>query len=123
MSYYKIIGFAVLGVFAVTVMRKMKDEYAVFISLFCGTALTASAIGILKPVLEYFSSLGSGAYTSYIFKSTGVAVITAVSAGLCRDFGEGSLASRLEACGKAVILTMCLPLLKGIFKSVLDLIG
>lgn len=123
MSYYKIIGFAVLGLFAVTVMRRMKDEYALFISLFCGMTLACSAVGIAEPVFEYFSSMSAKGYMSYIFKASGIALITTFAADLCRDFGESSLSGKVELCGKAVILAMCLPLFKSVFQSIAELIG
>ena len=126
MSFYKIIGFAVTGLIIIIVMRRLKDEYAFFISLLLGTCLMVCAVGILAPVIEYLReisvSANASSYLSILFKTAGIALITTLAADMCRDCGEASLSSKVELCGKSTILLLSLPLIKAVFENVFDLL-
>ena len=50
-----------------------------------------------------------------MFKSAGICLLCSVSAEICRDCNEASLASKIEFAGKCTILTYCLPLIKTVF--------
>ena len=127
MSYLKILGFAVISLTAVMLFRRMKDEYAVFISLLSGIALTLTAISILGPVILEITDFCDGKhiapYVPVILKSAGIAIITTVGTDLCRDAGEQSLGNKLELCGKALILSLSLPLIKNVLDNCLSLLG
>ncbi len=126
MNILKIAGFALIGLVAVLLLRRMKDEYAHFTALFVCVALTASAVGVLAPVIEYLNNVGeqtslTGMF-SLMFKSCGVAVITTLAASLCKDSGETALAAKVELCGKSMILAMSLPLIKQVFDEALKIL-
>ena len=127
MSYIKILGFAVISLTAVMLFRRMKEEYAVFISLFAGIALTITAISILSPVISEITNFCDSEhitpYVPVILKSAGVAIITTVGVDLCRDAGEQALGNKLELCGKALILSLSLPLVKTVLDNCLALLG
>jgi len=126
MSFYKIIGFSVTGLIIILVMRRMKDEYAYFISLLLGTSLMVCAVGILAPVIEYLRDIsdraGNASYLSILFKTAGIALITTLASDMCRDCGETSLSSKVEMCGKSTILLLSLPLLKSVFEGAFDML-
>lgn len=127
MGILKIIGFTISGLVTIIVIRKTKDEYAFFISLVLCMTLTASAIGALVPVINYLKELStyvndSGTFT-IMFKASGTAILTTLSSSLCRDSGESALASKVELCGKSIILAMSLPLLKQVFDNALLILG
>ena len=127
MNILKIIGFTISGLVTIIVIRKTKDEYAFFISLVLCMTLTASAIGALVPVINYLKELStyvndSGTFT-IMFKASGTAILTTLSSSLCRDSGESALASKVELCGKSIILAMSLPLLKQVFDNALLILG
>lgn len=127
MSFYKIIGFAVIGLVFMLVLRRMKEEYAVFLSLFVCTGLTVCAMGILSPAVNYLRSLGEntgiGPLFTIMFKSAGIAVITCIAADVCRDSGESALGGKVELCGKCTILALCLPLVRAVFEETLAILG
>ena len=127
MGILKIIGFTISGLVTIIVIRKTKDEYAFFISLVLCMTLTTSAIGALVPVINYLKELSayvndSGTFT-IMFKASGTAILTTLSSSLCRDSGESALASKVELCGKSIILAMSLPLLKQVFDNALLILG
>ena len=52
-----------------------------------------------------------GEYTQIMIKALGIALLTHVTASICRDCGEGSVASGVEFAGKLEILFLCLPII------------
>lgn len=127
MDIFKIIGFSILGVIAINVLRKIKDEYAFFVSVFLCMTLTVSALGFLVPVINYLNTLeaniGDYGIFTIMFKACGIAVVTTLAASLCRDCGESALASRVELCGKSIVLAMSLPLLKQVLDNAISIIS
>ena len=126
MSFFKITGFAVTALICILLLKRLKEEYALFVSLFAGIALTVTAVYILKPLIEYTDSIGSvfgnSGIIPLIFKATGISVIGNIACDLCRDSGEQALASRLELCASAIIISLALPLIKNIFDICLELL-
>ena len=122
MVLYKIIGFAVVGIMAATIMKKAKNEYALVISLFVGLALTFYSVSIIEPVVQYLKEIGSGSsaseYINIMFKSCAIAVISSIASDLCADAGEKTIGVRIEMCGKCIILAYSLPLLKAVFENI-----
>lgn len=51
-----------------------------------------------------------------------LAVVTKLTAALCRDAGEGGLAALLEVAGSAAAVLTALPLLKMVLQLVMELL-
>ena len=73
-------------------------------------------------ILDEVSGINADA-VSIIFKTLMVAYLTSFGSDICTDAGEKAIANALETAGKAIMLSMALPMLVGIFKSVRDIIG
>lgn len=127
MSFYKIIGFAVTGLILITVLKRMKEEYASLVSLLLCVGLTVCAVGILAPVIDYLKTLGentsAGNLFTLLFKACGIAVLTSLAADICRDSGESALGAKVELCGKCTILALSLPLLRSVFEQTFRILG
>lgn len=120
MSYYKILGFAMVSLTAIFILKRVKEEYAVLLSVLSGVILTGFGLSLLSPVIEFtlktIDSHQNKELSLLLIKASGIAIITNVGSDLCKDCGEGSLGGRLELCGKALILSMALPLIESIFQ-------
>ncbi len=126
MSLYKLFGFAILGLALILVFRRLKEEYATFLSLVVCLGFTICAYEIVSPVVEYLrqldAQLADTEMFALMFKSCGIAVLCTLAADTCRDCGETALGARVELCGKSVILVLCLPLLQRTFERVFALL-
>jgi stage III sporulation protein AD len=58
-----------------------------------------------------------------LLKATGVAIVTEISADLCRDNGESAMAKQVELAGKILILIIALPLAQEILEIFAGLLG
>ena len=90
-------------------------EYGVMIKTAAAAAIMAAVISGLVPVLErveamYSETGGNSEYLTVLLKSLGICFLTQLAADICRDSGEGTLASQAETAGKTALLIIALPL-------------
>jgi len=84
--------------------------------------------GFFASFKEEFAKLGdiegldNGAM-AVILKALAVAYLTGFGCDICTDVGEKAIANALEIAGKAIMFSMALPMLLGIFNSVRDIMG
>ena len=112
----KICAIAFVCVFLGTVIKHLRGELA-FAVRAAGSILIFGIITVsLEPLLAEMISMGGAAgvsrYVSVMLKGVGVALLTQISAGVCRDCGDSSVASAVEFAGKAEILLLCLPFIR-----------
>lgn len=97
------------------VIRGIKGESAMPLSLCITVGLAGAAMSAVHPVIEYVNELSSGstdAYMIILFKALGISFITSTCSDICRDCGENAIASKLEFFGKCEIIAISLPLVK-----------
>ena len=78
------------------------------------------------PVVERMRalfSLANGAdLATPVLRATGIALIAELTASLCRDLGEGSVADVVLLFGKLEILVLCLPLIDDVLEIAKELL-
>ena len=60
---------------------------------------------------------------SLMMKALGISLISKLCSDICRDCGEGSLANGIDGVGRALILSMCIPLISEILKYSTDIMS
>ena len=122
----KIFGIASLAVIISFIFKELKKEYSVMIMIAGGLIITLWGIYKIKPVFDYIRELTDSSdipeYFFIILKVLGVSFIVQTGAEICRDFGEASIASKIEFAGKAVILAVVLPVLRSVINMCLELL-
>jgi len=118
---------SVVGLIAIVVIKRIKEEYALFISLFISILLMIAAISYIEPVFGYIQSIkvlneSTSYYIKLMIKCSSCAMLCSFGSELCRDCGENSLGSKIELCGKCIIISLCLPLVKTVFDYVSKLV-
>ena len=109
------------------VIKKQVPDMALTLAI-CAVALILSlAMTAFRPIRELMDTLGqraglSAAALGPVIKTVGVAILTRVTAELCRDAGEGGLASAVEVAGGACALVVCLPLFEAVLSLILELL-
>ena len=108
MMLAKLIGIALVGVVAVSLLKTTKSEFAVFAVIATGVVMLVTMMGALRDVLLSFDELvrKSGvddAVFSAVLKIIGVGYLTEYSASIAEDAGCASIARKLQFGGKVVI--------------------
>lgn len=127
MNIFPIIGIAVITAVSAMVLKRLKEEYAVFASIAGGLIILALLIPRIGEIISYIRLLtengGAGEYTSVILKSIGFAFISQIGSDICRGMGEDSVAEKVEFAGKIAIIFICLPVIKNIIGFGMELLS
>jgi stage III sporulation protein AD len=127
MEIFYIVGFAlVVAVFAV-LLREERPEMALLLVLAFGVLVFILVLGKLGAIITLFRDMTRTArvdelYLTTLFKILGIAYIAEFGAQICRDAGEGTIASKIEMAGKVLILILALPIFTAILEVVLRLL-
>ena len=110
------------------ILRGYKPEWAPLLRM----AVTVVALGLTltmaTTVLGYVTELVSatdaleGESWPILLKGLGVAILTEAAASVCRDSGEGGLATWVETAGKMEILLLSFPLIRAVMDAVADML-
>jgi stage III sporulation protein AD len=60
-------------------------------------------------------------YFTSVLKITGIAYISEFGAEICRDAGEGAIASKIEMAGKVIIIALAIPVITSLIDLVLKI--
>jgi stage III sporulation protein AD len=127
MSIYQLCGLALCAVFACMIPGIKHTEYALAIRVIFGIVIFTLAISLLSPYMQLIEKLAVGslleAYYPLLLRAMGIALLTEITATVCRDSGEESVAKNIELLAKAEILILCLPLVKELIKVSEALLG
>lgn len=74
----------------------------------------------LKEITDNAGELSS--YLKLMLKVLGIALITQITADICRDCGESALAGQTEVAAKIIIVAMILPLFEAVVKIISGLL-
>jgi stage III sporulation protein AD len=116
-------GAAIAAASAALLVRGQSKDASTVAAVF----LTGAAISALAPALSFMGETGdTGTLAEYmptLLKALAVACCTAVTADICRDVGDTSIASRVELFGRAQIVLLALPLARELIQSATALLS
>lgn len=122
---------AILAVVVLLVLRQAKPEWGIPVRL----AATLTAMGVILSLAgqvittlsDLSVSLGTtaldGESWTLVLRALGLAFLTEVTASVCRDSGEGTLAGWVETAGKLEILLLSFPLIRSLLSFVAEVLS
>ena len=104
---------------AVVVRQKTPEIAVVLVAAACVLLLET-----IRDVMEELADLADISPTGLrpMLQTVGLALVTKLAASLCRDAGEGGVASFVEVAGAAAAVLVSLPLLKMVLQLVMGLL-
>ena len=114
---------------AVLSMLLRRDAPALALAMSVAISLLAASLAV-----ELFSQLRevitiaqeqtglSPAVVGPVFKCVGVGVITRLAADMCKDAGQGAVASAVELCGAACAMVTALPLVRALLEMIGEMV-
>lgn len=127
MGAVELSGVALLAAMMILLLREWRPTMAVPLRLGVVLLLTVAAVGLFVPVVSRVRALLSlapeEALTAPILRAAGVALISELTAGFCRDLGENSVAEGVLLFGRLEILVLCLPLVDALIDIAGELLG
>lgn len=127
MELTKLISVALLGTTLSILLRKDRPEMSMFIGLVTGIGIFLIAIFKLNFIIDSIRDLSNKVhinpiYFSTIIKIIGISYLMEFAIQVCKDAGEGAIASKLEFGGKVIILTLSFPILLSILNTIINII-
>lgn len=124
MMLVKLIGIALIGVVAVSVLRTAKPEFAAFAVIGTGIVMVITLLSSLQSAILAFDELvqKSGIddrVFSAVLKIIGIGYLTEYSSSVATDAGCASVAQKLQLGGKIVIFLMSI----SVVTALVDVVG
>ena len=127
MEVIKIIGIALIALIIIILLKQYRPEFAVYISLLTGVLILVLVMGQLAGVISLLQSLANKTsvnmtFLSLLIKITGIAILSEFAVSICRDSGEGAIASKIEIGSKIVIISMSIPIISSLLEIILKIL-
>ena len=128
MSITTIAGVCILFAAIIILLKQYKPEYAMLAAAAASGALLIYLLSFVFPAMEEIQNVLSGVninngHFTVVLKSVGICYVAQFAADICRDFGQTSVAGKIELAGKIAVVTLSLPLIKEIMQITLQIIG
>lgn len=126
MDIIKVVSFAFIALAIIVTVRKERQDLAIQISIVAGVIIFLYMISKVSSVLQLLQELALKAnidfvYLDIVFKILGISYLASFCSEICRDAGEGNLASKVEFAGKILILVLAIPILMAVLQSILKI--
>ncbi len=128
MDFLTICGFGVLAVVLCVIVRQMKPDSALGISIAAGIVILAAVLSAVAPSIAVISELSektgiNGDLVKILLKALAICYITTLCADCARDAGESALGSKLELAGRAAIAVISLPVFTNLAEFVIGMLN
>ena len=126
-TIFKIISVAIITCIAVMVVKPVRSDFAVVLSIVGGIIILVFVLSYFSNIFDVFNQIFkmTGINTSIytvVFKIIGIGYLTEFTASICNDTGNVSLGDKVMLGGKIVVLVMALPIVMSILDIVVGLL-
>ena len=125
---YTVIGIALFSAVAGLFVKQYKPELAIIFSLGAGAVILIVLIVFVGKIADELrnifdqANINTSVFAAF-FKAMGICYLAKFATDVCKDFGQNSLAGKIELAGKICVALVTLPLVREILKVALELIG
>lgn len=128
MEIVQIIGLAIVVTVIGTVLRQIKPEMAIQLSILAGVAIFLLIMDKIRIIIDLMQKLADQAnissyYLFIILKVVGVAYLAEFGCQICKDAGENALATKVEIAAKIFVVILAIPIIVAIMESMMKLLA
>lgn len=123
----KIIGIGLISLIIIIVVKQYKPEFAIYVSIIAGVLILYLIMDKLEGIINLLKNISSKSginnqFLELLLKITGIAFLAEFAINLCKDSGEGAIASKIEMGSKVIIVSMSIPIISSLLEVILKLI-
>ena len=126
MNVIHICVFTIFSLLIVIFFKNTKSGFALPLSFLICLIIFRQAISTAAEEFSYFSDIfkenNLGGAPKILLKTLGISLAVETTSDICKDFGENSIASKIELFGKIELILISLPLIKKILDITKELI-
>ena len=123
----KIVGIGLVSLILIIIIKQYRPEFALYISLIAGIIILYLALDKISNIINLLKQIcdKSGVNTQFLsllIKMTGIAYLAEFAISICKDSGEGAIASKVELGSKAIIISMSIPIIYNLLEVILKIL-
>lgn len=121
MNIFQTAAVGIVGCILALTLRREQPVIAMAVMIAAGAIILISAMPMLEELMSGLNELNDiidTAKLEIIIKTIAIAYAAAFSGSMCRDFGQSSIADKIELFAKLTIMMYALPLLKELLDNV-----
>lgn len=127
MEIVKIAGIGLISLILIVVIKQYRPEFAVYVSIIAGVLIIGIVIDKLSGIVEILKNLASksslnSSFLNLLIKITGIAILTEFTTSICKDAGEGAIATKVDLGGKIIIMAMSIPIISSLLETILKIL-
>ncbi|HEY8361431.1 MAG TPA: stage III sporulation protein AD [Tissierellaceae bacterium] len=127
MDVIKIVSLGIIATVLIVLLKEIRPEFPMFISLLTGIAIFLMILEELSFVIDSLNTLARRiniefTYFSTILKIIGMAYIVEFGAQISRDSGQENIAMKIELGGKVLIMFLAIPILLALMEMILKIL-
>ncbi|HHV63630.1 MAG TPA: stage III sporulation protein AD [Peptococcaceae bacterium] len=128
MEIAQVVGIAIIVTVIGTVLRQVKPEIALQLSILAGIIIFVLIIDKVRLVVDLLEKLAeqvnvNSYYLFIVLKIVGVAYLAEFCSQICKDAGENALATKVEIAAKIFVIVLAIPIIVAIMESIINLLG
>ncbi|OLN32202.1 stage III sporulation protein AD [Desulfosporosinus metallidurans] len=127
MEIWQIVGLALIVTMISVVLKQIRPEIALQLTILAGASIFILILSKIKVIVDLLQNLADQAnissyYLLIVLKIVGVAYLAEFGAQICRDAGEGALATKIEVAAKVGVILLAIPIIVAITESLVRLV-
>ncbi len=127
MDVIQIVVIGLIATVLIVVVKTQRPELALLLSVAAGIILFLLVLGKIGSIIDIVRDLADRAgigsiYLGTILKIIGIAYIAEFGAQICRDAGEGAVATKIEFASKILIMVLAVPIVVAVLDALLKLV-
>ena len=128
MEILQIVGLGLVVCILAIILRVQKPPMATLLSMTAGIIIFLVMMPQIAAEFNVLRDLAGQANVSMVYMGTilkivGIAYISDFGSQICRDAGEGALASKIEFAAKVIVLIMAVPIIVAVLQSLMKLVS
>lgn len=109
------------------ILKQYKPEFVIYVSIVAGILILAIVFTKISSIVELLNNLASKAsinseFLKLLLKITGIAFLTEFAVSICKDTGETAIASKIDIGGKAIIMSLSIPIIGGLLETIIKVL-
>lgn len=123
MNIFKVIGFALIAVSLIMILKNQRPEIALMCVIASSIIMLVFVFDEIKSVVMLLNNLIETSSINkslliIVLKVIGISYVVEFGRNICIDAGENSIASKIEMAGKVIIVSLSIPIITSLVEMV-----
>ena len=117
------VAIGIVGSVLGLILKRSSPEIGLILALAVALLVLGLGARVMGVILDFADTLQSAADLSPVLfgpvlQTVGIGILTRISSDVCKDAGQGAIASTVELAGTVAALYIALPLMQAVFQMI-----